>query len=646
MCGIFGVVSREPVGSLLDVAEQMQLHRGPDAQSKREWLVGDWHVGFAHQRLAILDLTPAGVQPMTHDAGRTWISFNGEIYNYLELRAELARQGHTFTTGTDTEVALVGIQEWGFEEALSRFNGMWAFAWLDLARAELRLARDRFGVKPCYLLSGAQRLLFASEIKALLATSGERHAVDRYAVGAYLDQLQVDFDNRTFFEGISKLPAGHFARLDLRSSRPEWKFTRFWSLSPRGVRLPRGLDEAVDEVRHLLDDSVRLRLRSDVPVGILLSGGLDSSSIAAAVHKIHGASEVVLLGAVSDDPAVDESIYMRQVARYLDRPLQEVRLEFDRQSLLDLIRKVTWQNDEPIGAFSCVAQYLLMQQARESGVTVLLSGQGADEAFCGYLKYVAFYIQECARAARYGQVLRTLGAHWARGTVLREFSLAAARRYLPPLLRGPAMSLRGPALLGQPPLDLSLTAGVSVNQRQVLDFESYSVPALTHWEDRNSMAWSKEVRNPFLDYRLVQLGVALPMEYKVRYGWTKYVLRRAMETRIPSEICWRRDKRGFTTPDANWLRHELRPSVEAITHGAARCVRSGLVNPAALANRYESLLATRGPSLMSREVFQCLSLESWLESFEPYLRVADSSEPASAQFEARYREALRNAALP
>jgi asparagine synthase (glutamine-hydrolysing) len=462
-------------------------------------------------------------------------------------------------------------------------------------------------------------LLFGSEIKALLAASGERRAVDRNAVAAYLDQLQVDFSCRTFFEGISKLPAAHFAEIDLRNSSLELKFTRFWSLAPRDVAPHTRLEDAVEEVRHLLDDAVRLRLRSDVPVGILLSGGLDSSSIAAAVHQAGGGNEIVLLGAVSDDPAVDESHFMRQVARHLGKPLQEVRLDFDRQSLLELIRKVTWQNDEPIGGFSCVAQYLLMQQARESGVTVLLSGQGADEAFCGYLKYVAFYLQDCAREGRYGQVLRTLGAHLRRGTVLREFSLAAARRYLPPLLRGSARSLRGPALAGQPQLKLSLAEGVSVNQRQILDFERYSVPALTHWEDRNSMAWSREVRNPFLDYRLVQLGVALPLEFKLRQGWTKYVLRRASQTRIPPQICWRRDKKGFTTPDANWLRHELRPSVEAITRGSARCVRAGLVNPAALASRYRMLLATRGPSLTSREVFQCLSLESWLESFEPYI---------------------------
>jgi len=623
MCGIFGVVSREPPDDLLDVAERAQLHRGPDAQSRRVWTIGNWQVGFAHQRLAIIDLTPAGIQPMSHDGGATWISFNGEIYNYLELRSELQARGHIFSTSTDTEVALVAIQEWGFEQALNRFNGMWAFAWLDTARGLLRIARDRFGVKPCYLLRSPRRLMFASEIKTLLATSGERHAVDRVAVSAYLDQLQVDFDNRTFFEGIHKVPPAHFVQVDLRSSNLELSITRYWSLLPRVSALPTRLDDAVDAVQSLLDDAVRLRLRSDVPVGILLSGGLDSSAIAGAVHAAQSGREVVLLGAVSDDPAVDESAFMRRVARHLGQRLLEVRLELDRRSLLELIRRVTWQNDEPVGAFSCVAQYLLMQQARATGVTVLLSGQGADEAFCGYLKYLAFYVQDCIRRGRYAQTLRTLAAHLHRGTVLREFSVAAARRYFPAAMRSAAHSLRGPALTEPPQLDLTLARGVDVNQRQVLDFERYSVPAITHWEDRNSMAFSKEIRNPFLDYRLVQLGVALPMEFKVRHGWTKYVLRRAAESRIPSEICWRRDKKGFTTPDANWLRRELRPAVEHITNGEARSVRAGLIDPAALARRYKGLLASRGPSLTSREVFQCLSLESWLESFEPYLSLSD-----------------------
>jgi asparagine synthase (glutamine-hydrolysing) len=619
MCGIFGAVDRESVHMLLDTAERMQLHRGPDGQGKQTWTIGDWQVGLAHQRLAIIDLTSAGAQPMSHDGGRTWIAFNGEIYNYLELRAELERKGHAFQTQTDTEVILAAISEWGFEGALRRFNGMWAFAWLDSALGELRIARDRFGVKPCYLLHSDRRLLFGSEIKSLLATSGARHTVDKSAVSAYLDQIQVDFDNRTFFQGISKVPAGHFVRVDLRTSDLKLEFSRYWSLLTTEVRVPMRFEEALEEVRFLLDDAVRLRLRSDVPIGILLSGGLDSSAIAGAVNQCQGAGEIVYVGAVSNDTTADESQHMRVVARHLGRPLHEVQLEFGGQVLLDLIKRVTWHNDEPIGGFSCVAQYLLMRCAKECGVTVLLSGQGADEAFCGYLKYVGFHIQELARRGRFDRVARSIAEHLIQGTVLRDVQIAAARRYLPSFLKSSTLSLRGPALDGYAELPLGLAPGSSVNQRQVLDFERYSVPALTHWEDRNSMAFSREVRDPFLDYRLVQLGVALPMSYKLRNGWTKYVLRRATEGRIPKEICWRRDKKGFTTPEAGWLRRELRPAMEAIAAGEARCVRAGLVNAAAFKRRYQSFLTGTGPGVMSRQLFQCLSLESWLESFGPYL---------------------------
>ncbi len=622
MCGIFGVVDRNPVNKLLDVAEVIQQHRGPDGNGKHTWHIGDWQIGFAHQRLAIIDLTAAGAQPMSHDGGTTWITFNGEIYNYLELRLELEGKGRRFMTQTDTEVILAAIDEWGIAAALGRFNGMWAFAWLDVRRGELCLARDRLGVKPCYLLSSGQRLLFGSEIKTLLATSGERRAVNKAAVAAYLDQLQVDFDNDTFFEGIVKLPPGHFARIDLKRSNLELKMNCYWSLDHSVSRAPMRLEEAVEQVRFLLDDAVKLRLRSDVPVGILLSGGLDSSAIAGAAHRLDESGKVVFLGAVSDDPTVDESRHMKVVARFLNRPLHEVQLKFTSQALLDLIRRVTWHNDEPIGGFSCIAQYLLMQRAKERGVTVLLSGQGADEAYCGYLKYVAFYVQSMIRLGRIDQAIAIIGSYLIQKTVFGEFRMATARRYLPARLRRDDLSLRGPALSGQRNLTLTLASGNSVNERQALDFERYSVPALTHWEDRNSMAWSREVRSPFLDYRLVQHGVAMPMEYKLRRGWTKYVLRRATQGRIPAQISWRRDKKGFTTPEAKWMRRELRSALDTIARGNARCVRSGLVSPTALTRRYQNFLTGKGPAVMSRELFQCLSLESWLESYGPYLESA------------------------
>jgi asparagine synthase (glutamine-hydrolysing) len=620
MCGVFGVVTAAPTpAGLLDAAQAIQMHRGPDAQNQQQLRVGRWNVGLAHQRLAIIDLSPAGRQPMLSPSGRSLIAYNGEVYNYIELRRELESRGVAFRTRSDTEVIAAACEEYGVAEALARMNGMWAFVWIDLQNARIVIARDRFGVKPMYFYEREGMFAFGSEIKTLLRALGLRCAVNERAVATYLRALQQDTSDETFFAGIRRLAPGHYAEIDGSAATPGPRISRYWSLETTSDPPPDGLT-AIEQTRALLDDAIRLRLRSDVPVGLLLSGGLDSSAIAAlASERLGPDGDLTFISAVSDDPATDESAFIRAVARHLKRPVREVRLEFPAEQLLPLIARVTEQCDEPIGGFSCVAQNLLMQKAREVGVTVLLSGQGADEVFCGYRKYAAFALQSLVRAGRLSAAARLLAGFVRQRTVLNQFNRADARRYLPRWAAAPLPDVGGPALEGAALLCPSLGSRVDVRDRQRADIETLSIPALTHWEDRNSMAWSREVRNPFLDYRLVKFGVNLPMTLKVRGGWTKYVLRRSLTASLPASIVWRRDKLGFSTPEAQMLRHQLRDKVDELLAPSAQMVRRGLVAPAAARARFARFIngaSGMRQSVASRDIFQLVSLELWLQAYQ------------------------------
>jgi asparagine synthase (glutamine-hydrolysing) len=612
------MVSAAPIAAgVLETAQAIQQHRGPDGQTVQRLKVGRWHVGLAHQRLAIIDLSDAGAQPMLSPSGRSLLTYNGEVYNYLELRSELEGRGVVFRTHTDTEVVAAACEEYGIAQALQRMNGMWAFLWIDLEEQRIYVARDRFGVKPLYLYQRDGVFACASEIKTLVRALALRCEVNVRAVATYLLALQQDTSEETFFEGVLKLAPGHYAELDGAAGTPVPRISRYWILD--GATEPPSETAAIEETRALLTDAARLRLRSDVPVGLLLSGGLDSSAIAALVSERLGPdSDLTFISAVSDDRDTDESPFIHTVARHLARPVTEVRLDFPAEQILPLIGRVTEQCDEPIGSFSCVAQNLLMQRAHERGVTVLLSGQGADEVFCGYRKYAAFQLQALARAGHWLAAMRLFAAFVQQRTVLNQFTMAEARRYLPHWLVPSSPQVTGPALEGQSLLCPPLGARDDLRDRQRADVESLSIPALTHWEDRNSMAWSREVRNPFLDYRLVRFGVNLPMTLKVRSGWTKYVLRRAVASSLPPSIVWRRDKRGFSTPEARLLRKELRGSVDELLAPSAEMVRRGLVNPLAARARFGGFLngsSPLGQSVGSRDIFQLISLELWLRAY-------------------------------
>jgi asparagine synthase (glutamine-hydrolysing) len=623
MCGISGTVSvSKELRSVQDIllkAQRIQQHRGPDSQEIKCLNINQWTIGLGHQRLSILDLTDDGIQPMLSNSGRSWIVFNGEIYNYLEIAEELRAEGYFFKSSSDTEVLITALEHWGVDRALSKFNGMWSFAWLDLSNNSLVLCRDRLGIKPLHFCYVNGSLYFASEIKTLLSMVESKFPLNYQVVGEYLLQSLLNVSNHTFFEGIEKIPPAHYAIVNLNANLIELDYKSYWQLSDRSEEFS-SEESLIENLRELFFDAVRLRLRSDVPIGILLSGGLDSSSIATATQIILGSNnQLNLLGSVSNDARYDESHFMDIMGTHLNNPVNKVTLDLEPELAFDYLDRVCWFNDEPVGSFSNVAHYLLMEKAQELGVTVIMSGQGADELLCGYKKYLGFYLQELVRSGKYFQAGNVLLSFWSRKTIVSQFSLAEAQRYLPKILRPGKIDIRGDRLQNFTPKFLGIAPGSSVLERQSLDVQKFSVPALLHYEDRMSMAWAKEIRVPFLDYRLVELLMSVPIEMKLREGWTKYIFRKAMEPYLPPEVAWRKDKQGFVNPQSQWLKKELKDKVLEFFQEESSIFRKGIINRSKLIQQYDLFCQNNNGTVHYRDIFNPLALEVWLRKFEDYI---------------------------
>jgi asparagine synthase (glutamine-hydrolysing) len=622
MCGIAGVVTfRKNVAEILLKARDVQKHRGPDAEGFIQTRVLNKSIGLGHQRLSILDLSAAGNQPMAASNGLGWLVYNGEVYNYREIRADLEKCGRSFKSYSDTEVVLTALQEWGVEEALNRFNGMWAFAWLDLPNSCLVFARDRAGIKPIYILLSKEEIFFASEVKAILEMSSQKFSLNGQIIGEYLLQSQLDTGDETFFMGIRKIPAAHYGVLDLSVDKLSLQLKSYWTLPVKEQQFVNE-ENLAEEIRELFFDAVRLRLRSDVPVGVLLSGGVDSSSIASAVQVILGKNgNLNLLSAISNDPSFDESPFIDKMTEYLGCSVNKVVLDFPPGRAFELLEQVCWYNDEPVGSFSNVAHYLLMREARNLGITVVLSGQGADELLCGYKKYLGFYLQSLVRKGQFGKAFHEFWSFWRQGTVLSQFSIQEAKRYLPGSLKPSETDIRGPVLKDFTPLDIGLPPGMTVMERQALDIQRYSIPILTHYEDRMSMAWSREIRVPFLDYRLVEAMIPLPTKMKLHNGWTKWIFRKAMESHLPKEITWRKDKQSFVNPQEGWLREHLKQGVMDHFGEDSLIFRHQLVERRPLLSKYETYCRQKAGSgsIWFKDIFSPLALEIWLRKFEGYI---------------------------
>lgn len=618
MCGLFGVVCNkkelEAISPRLQRAHLVQNHRGPDM--KGEVFLdagGDRIVYLAHQRLSILDLSDAGKQPMVDREEGSWLAYNGEVYNYRELAEQIDFE---MSGGSDTEVILEYFRRFGVEASLPKFNGMWAIAWMSMKEKVLYLSRDRAGVKPLYYAISNGSLFFASEIKTLLVLLGRRMKVNNQVIGEYLIQSLQDTSNSTFFNDIHALSPGGYATIPIDGSTLEVINQEYWNPFEKSHGFSNSAD-FVDNVRELVGDAVKLRLRADVPVGVLLSGGVDSSVIAACV-KQHASAEsenISILSAVSPGMPGDESYFIDKVSTHLDLKPIKVGTAWGAEESISLLRKVTWANDTPLGSFSNVAFYLLMQRAHEEGIKVVLSGQGADELFCGYRKYLAFYLQDLVRNRKFIDCIRTGFSFLKNGVGFSQFNMTEAKRYWS---RKSEASFLGPVLQSGFK-SLYLGGGASgVSYRQWLDYRKFSVPYLTHYEDRASMAFSREVRLPFLDYRIVELMLNAPMQTKLANGWTKYSLRAAFSDILPTEIAWRKDKLGFSMPQEEWLRGDLKLTWLNILNQNAEVFKRGLLDFYALHEKFKLFCEGR-PGIWYREIFAPLALEIWFQEFSEFI---------------------------
>jgi asparagine synthase (glutamine-hydrolysing) len=495
---------------------------------------------------------------------------------------------------------------------------MGAFAWLDRRNHRLTLARDAGSEKPLYYFGDSQRFIFASEIKTLLTLAGRKFQLERDVVGRFIHQGLSDTTTQTMFKEIVQLAASGYLQVDLGDRRAPSP-TRYAPPGYSGDAAALSLPDCIDEVRRLFLDSVRVRLRSDVPIGVLLSGGLDSSAIAAAAHQLQGdAAAPRLLSAVSDDARFDETVHINAMERHLRQDALKIVLRTSAATVVDDVSSLNWINDQPVSGLSALGHYRLMECAKQHGLKVIMSGQGADEIFLGYRKYLGFYLQSLLRRGRGVRAAGVLARFVVNRSVVSQIDLGEARRYLPWF--GQERSLDGEWLRGWSPAFLGLGAG-SVADRQMADIREFSVPALCHYEDRMSMAMGREIRLPYLDSRLIDLMLRTPDEYKLRDGWTKYCLREAMRTLLPPEIAWRKDKKGFSNPQGEWLKRELKEPVREAFGVEGLLSRKGILDSEALVRRYDRYCRQppgRG-SIWYREIFAPFSLELWMRRYGEWI---------------------------
>jgi asparagine synthase (glutamine-hydrolysing) len=616
MCGIAGIVEVGGRGvdrALLTAMTTAQAHRGPDGDG----FVCRGGVGFGHRRLAIIDLV-TGDQPMPNDDQSMWIVFNGEIYNYRELRSEFEARGTRFRTQSDTEVILRAYEVYG-AECVTHLRGMFAFAVLDERSRQVFLARDRVGIKPLVYHWDGRRLLFASELKGILQAADVPRELDLEALGEYLGFHYVAAP-RTIFRAVRKLPPASTLTLSLDGGAP--RVTRYWTL--RFTPQPRvSEDEWIEGLQAQLAQAVRSHMISDVPIGAFLSGGLDSSTVVALMAQASRASvRTFSIGFAESD--FDELAYARQVAARYGTDHYELVV---KPSALDVLPKLAWHFDEPFADSSAIPTYYVSKITREH-VTVALSGDGGDENFAGYRRYArAQELHErldrgLLRLARpmlrmAAGVLPVGAPGQAYAGLLGARDLARYHRLMtyerPDTLRRLLTDdLRGSVVAPDPGafsrLAAELRAPDYVSALQLIDIHTYLPEDILTKVDRASMAVSLESRVPLLDHVLMEYAATIPSSLKLRDGLGKHILKRAMASSLPGDILTRK-KMGFGVPLGEWFRGELRELVRDVLLSRAARER-GLFRPAAIAGLLEAHDA--GPRDYSARLWALVCLELWM----------------------------------
>jgi len=566
MCGIAGIINFQDSGAPSnEIGKMTDLmgHRGPDGQG----FFCDSGVALGHRRLAIVDLSPLGHQPMPNASKRFWIVFNGEIYNHIELRLELEGIGYSFVSGTDTEVILNAHEEWGID-CLNKFNGMWAFAIWDNKKKELFCSRDRFGVKPFYYFVDKKKFVFASEIKPILGHIPSVIANDKL-IYDFLCCGMIDHTDETFFDNVKKISPGTWMTV---SRDGDIATGRYWDFSVSDkIDFPRNYSSNYSsDFRDLFFDAVDIRLRSDVPVGSCLSGGLDSSSVVCAISKILGKRGVKSIGKIQKtfsscfaDKKFDEREYIEEVIKLTGAEKNEI---FPMgEDFVKEFHKIMWHQEEPFLGTGIFAQWRVFKMAREKNVIVLLDGQGSDEYLCGYRKFYLFYLRKLLIEKKYLDFANESIRFFSSTEILKTLNIKKGLRYFD---WGKKMLKLDNFLALQFKnnfLNRKIDFGFNENlgERIKSDLTRWSLPVLLRYADKNSMAHSLEARFPFLDYRLIEQAAKLPLNSKMKNGVNKALLRDAMRAVLPDKVRNRKSKLGFSTPEDEWMRQIMIKNIKA-----------------------------------------------------------------------------------
>lgn len=588
-------------------------------------------VHLGHTRLSIIDLTDAAHQPMSSSDAGLWIVYNGEVYNYIEIRAELEQLGYVFHTRSDTEVILKAYQAWGVD-CLPRFNGMFAFALIDTSRKRIFAARDRLGVKPLYyhVIPGAL-ICLASEIKQFTALPAFKPQINPQRLFDYLARGMLDHTAETMFRDVYQLRGGQYLLADIDPTHAGFAHPHihtWWTLPENAPDTAISFPEATREFQRLLEDSVRLRLRSDVPVGSCLSGGLDSSTIVCMVNRILGRERSTSIqntfSSCFEDPRYDEREYIKAVVDHT-----EVNAHYmfpDPGQLFTLLDNIIWHQDEPFASTSIFAQWHVFDLAGGYPIKVMLDGQGADELLGGYHGFLWAWLAGLIHAFDLTGFREEFHAIRSRhGYRLKDALINLGYIFSPRRIRP-----LGRSLLGRPDrpewmqphiidhYDLSTTEGIpepsasirSLSRKQLLQT---TLPALLHYEDRNSMAHSVEARVPFLDYRLVEFVYSLPDPYKIKDGETKKILRQAIEDLVPDKVRQRQDKMGFVTPEEQWIRDSHRPLFHAMLKSATETLPAWLI-PARIESHFQAI--ANGSRPFDWSIWRIINAGRWIKRFQ------------------------------
>lgn len=640
MCGIAGFINKD--GSLADLKKLKKMtdaiaHRGPDAEGQ----YCDENLALGHRRLSIVDLSIAGKQPMRSHDGKYIITFNGEIYNYKELKAELAALGAQFTNDTDTEVIIEAYRAWGVK-CLAKFNGMWAFALLDQSKREVFISRDRFAVKPLYILNREDLFMFASESKAIITAQPEENVPDLVQIHRFIGaSAPENIDAHSWYANIKIFPAASYGIYNLETN--EFVISAYWAPDVKAFS-KKWIDgrDPVTTFKELFDDAVKIRLRADVEIGTCLSGGLDSSAIVGCCKKRHNVT-MRTFSSRYEDKSCDEGEFIDAVNRFTKSKAVPVYPDQKPISFIEAFTRINVNHDGPPAGASLYSQYSVFREVGKH-VKVVLDGQGADELFCGYAGFLNPALRRAAKRTSRISMLKAVRETLLENDFIDASQLSAdvgvkvfgvdhfirlskkvkkeAAAQVLQLRENPAFTREFNTMVSDKPnLSASYKSDDEITQMCLDQTLVYSIPQLCHNEDSNAMDFSVEVRMPFLDYRIVEFALALDAAYKVKGIWQKWIIRKALKSYLPVKVRRRRNKMGYPAPFFRWLREA--DEKEQFREHIFAFAKRNIVPAETIEAHYSAHMS--GAANMESILFRYLALELWLRTCN-FDRIPDGVE--------------------